>query len=59
MFTTAGVTAFTIAEKPWASWGGTAAAVLSGTVCGVNTNTAIIAPASPLPTRRLSFAFIW
>jgi len=58
MFTTAGVTAFTMGEKPWDSWGGTAAAVLSGNVGGANTSTAITAPASPLPTRKLSLAFI-
>jgi len=59
MFTTAGVTAFTMGEKLWDSWGGTAAAVLSGNVGGANTSTAITTPASPLPIRKLNFAFIW
>src|SRR5439155_13435991 len=42
----------------WDSWGGTAAAVLSFNAGGVNTSTAMTAPASPLPIRKLSFAFM-
>jgi hypothetical protein len=58
MFTTAGVTALTMGENPWDSWGGTAAAVLSFNAGGANTSTATTTPASPLPIRKLSFAFI-
>src|SRR5437879_6381558 len=58
MFTTAGVTALTMEENPWASWGGTAAAVLSFNAGGANTSTATTTPASPLPIRKLSFAFM-
>src|SRR5213594_1890457 len=58
MFTTAGVTALTMEENPWASWGGTAAAVLSFNAGGANTSTATTIPASPLPMRKLSFAFM-
>src|SRR3989441_1092591 len=58
MFTTAGVTALTMEENPWASWGGTAAAVLSFSAGGANTSTATTTPASPLPMRKISFALM-
>src|SRR2546428_7186849 len=58
MFTTAGVTALTMEENPWASWGGTAAAVLSFNAGGAKTSTATTTPAMPLPIRKLSFAFM-
>src|SRR5207253_5324219 len=45
MFTTAGVTALTMEENPWDSWGGTAAAVLSFNAGGANTSTATTTPA--------------
>src|SRR3989441_2936267 len=53
-----GVGALTMEKTPWASWGGPAAAVLSLKAGGTKTSTATTTPASPLPIRKLSFAFM-
>jgi hypothetical protein len=59
MLTTAGVTALTMEENPWANCGGTPAAVPTVVAGGIRISAAVAtAPSSPLLTTKLSFDFM-
>jgi hypothetical protein len=59
MLTTAGVTALTMEENPWANCGGTPAAMPTVVAGGIRISAAPMnAPASPLPTTKFTLAFM-